>query len=166
MSAALQIQRIELNDSIAKEMTAAVEKTILTMFSARPKPEAWRVEGKNSVAGDVSGLIGFVQDRLEATMAVCFPRDLAIEMMSHLVRRPLTEVDGMVKSGVGELANVIFGVMKAKLNQSGFTFQATIPTVVVGNNHVLGAVTPAPTLIMPFELYGKRFHVLLTIIRE
>lgn len=161
-----QRQVLELNEGLVKEINFGVYSTFTSMFGLKPAPEKFFVEQECKVNGDVSGVVGLTQDRVEGALIVSFPQQTIFNILGKMYKKEFVEVDKSVRAGVGELTNIVFGVVKTNLNKSGFGFKMAIPNVVVGDQHTVAITNPGTTLVIPFQTESGPFTVLLTLYPE
>ncbi len=154
--------KIELGDRLAREIDYGVHSTLSSMFGLKPKVGTYRLEKECSIHGDVSGLITLIQDKNEGTLVISFPKATIFGMLSKMYRKPFTEIDKSVKLGVGELTNIIYGVVKANLNKDGFALKMAVPNVIIGDQHTILTCDSGPTMVVPFESEAGSFYVLLS----
>src|SRR4051812_30078869 len=112
-----------LNETLAKEIAYGVHSTLSNMFGIKPEMGEYRIEKNTSIKADVSGIIVVMRDVADGTLVVSFPKETIFAMLSKMYRKPFTEIDNSVRMGVGELTNIIYGVMKSNLNKSGYSFK-------------------------------------------
>lgn len=158
--------KLELNATLAAEIIRGVQETMTAMAGVKPQPGSLRIERNCEVEGDISGIINVVQETVDGTLIVSFPKETIFFILEKLFRRPFTEMDRPVKEGVGEFTNIIYGVIKKNLNQAGFNFKMALPTVVLGLKHVVTSAKGDETMIVPFSIEEKPFSVMLTIVKK
>lgn len=161
-----QYNTLELNEALVKEINVGVHNTFASMFGVKPTPEKHFLEKECHAKGDVSGIVGMTQDRVEGALIVSFPKETIFAILSKMYKKQFTEIDKSVKAGVGELTNIIFGVVKTNLNKNGFGFKMAIPNVIVGDQHTAAITNPGATLVIPFQTESGSFSVLLTLYPE
>ena len=156
-----QVQEIKLSDELVREVHHGVHTTLAGMFGIRPVAEQHFIEEECAANGDVSGIVGLVQERIEGVLIVSFPRDTIFAILGMIYGRKFSEIDNSIKAGVGELTNIIFGVVKSNLNRNGFTFKMALPNVIIGAQHVI--TNPGTTLVIPFRTEAGTFKVQITL---
>ena len=156
-----KILKIEESENLAKEINYGVHTTFSSMFGMKPEPQPIRREETCGIQSDVTGILSLVQDRNEGTFIVSFPKATIFAMLSKMYRREFTEVDQSVRLGVGELTNIIYGVLKANLNKDGYHFKMAIPNVILGENHTVSSSVAGPVLIMPYATPVGGFTVVM-----
>lgn len=161
-----QTQILILNDGLVKEINFGVNSTFTSMFGLRPNADKHFIEEQCLSKGHVSGIVGLTQQRVEGALIVCFPRATIFAILGKMYRKEFVEVDKSVKAGVGELTNIIFGVVKTNLNKSGFGFKMAIPNVIVGEQEAVAIANPGSTLVIPFQTASGPFSVSLMIYQD
>ncbi|MCB0364686.1 MAG: chemotaxis protein CheX [Bdellovibrionaceae bacterium] len=153
----------ELTDQVADIVESNVRDVFLSMFNLEAKTGEHRFERDHVDQGDVSGTVGMVQQEMEGTLTVSFPKQTIFNILRDIYGRDFEEVDQTVKEGVGELTNVIYSMVKRGLNELGYDFKMAIPDIVVGENHQIFKVQVGQTLVLPFQLGEEKFEVSITI---
>jgi len=92
------------------------------------------------VTGNVSGRIVF--DMTE---------DAAIKIASRMNEESFNSFNDMVKSTIGELANMITGRSVTRLEQENLSFNFTPPTIITGENIRIYEFSDMEALIIPLE---------------
>ena len=62
-----------------------------------------------------------------------------------------------VKDAAGELTNMISGDSRRRLQELGYNFQGSIPSVISGEGHEVKHITKGPILSIPFNTKGGSF---------
>ena len=153
---------VELGERLSKEINCGVQATFGNMFGVKPVMQAFRIEKECSVEGDISGILSLMQEKAEGTFIVSFPKETIFKFLEKMYRKPFHSIDQSVKSGVGELTNIIYGVLKANLNKDGFSFKMAVPSVIVGENHTVITINAGATMVVPFQSPMGNFSVLVT----
>ena len=130
-----------------------------TMLSLTPEPEKPLEGESNEIQTDITGTIGIVGD-ISGTVSVRFPKDLACHVASVFLGEDIKEINHEVKDAIGELANIVAGGGKGILVQSqGIDYKIAIPTVILGQDHVLGYPPGSTVVTLPFKLGSSRFYL-------
>lgn len=153
----------QLTDQVATIVEKNVRDVFLSMFNLEAETGKPRFEQDHVNQGDVSGTVGMVQEEMEGTLTVSFPKRTIFNILGQIYGREFTTVDQSVKEGVGELTNVIYSMIKRGLNDTGYAFKMAIPDIIVGDNHQIFKIQTGPTLVLPFVLSGEAFEVSITI---
>lgn len=114
---------------------------------------------KDTVAhGDVSGIIGLT-GAATGSLALSFSEPCILKIVSNMLGEEITSINGDIKDAVGEITNMISGVARKKLEATGLSISAAIPTVVSGKDHSITHVLGGPSIIIPFEIDAGPFVV-------
>ena len=74
-------------------------------------------------------------------------------------RTEIEKLDEDVMDAVGEIANMISGQARQKLENIGRNFEAAIPTVVMGKGHSISHITDKRIVAMPFHTDNGEFTI-------
>lgn len=157
------MKHLEINDEIMQETCKGVHETFTNMLGMKPQPREHKIVESFIPNADISGFVYLMDKNIEGTLMVSFPQTTIFNMLTTIYNKNFSEIDKAVKSGVGELTNIVFGIFKKSLNENGFNFQMCIPTVIVGAQHSIDVVIPNKTLIIPFETTAGQFSVTVTV---
>jgi chemotaxis protein CheX len=108
--------------------------------------------------GDVTGMIG-LSGEVSGTIAVSFTQKSILAIVSNMLGEEMKELNGETKDAVGEIANMISGQARQKLEEQGRHLKAAIPTVLMGKNHSITHVTKAPVVAIPFNTDNGEFTI-------
>ena len=137
------------------EATEHVLKTIASTKAEAGKPYL----KKNQVAkGDVSGVIGLTGET-SGTISVSFSEECILAIVSSMFGEEMKELNHEIQDAVGEIANMISGQARQKLEGLGKVLKAAIPTVVVGKAHVITHMTKHPIVAIPFNTGNGGFTI-------
>lgn len=131
--------------------------TMANSFPERGMPFVCQ-QDEDVEAMDISAVIGLTGDA-EGWVAISFQKQVAIELASNMVGEKRIFIDANVRDAVGEIVNMIAGGAKGELSQKGFTFKLAIPTVIVGDHHMLSRVKEIPFIVVPFETEKGKFNI-------
>jgi len=154
------VQQIALSEGLAGDIGNAVVKSMRETFGVGVTPAAPEYgDGMVSLVGDISGIIGMVQDQLEGTLMLCVTFETVRDILPQVVGKDIAITHEMVVDAVGELTNMIFGQIKSDLNQRGHHIKLGIPCVVTGKGHFVSQFHRGKYMIVPFHLDGQLFQV-------
>lgn len=122
-------------------MTMCGTKAQCVGVSRVPTRDPGNVTGMIGVHGDVSGFI-----------TVNLTEHVALAMVGGLLQDNIESLSAQVIDGVGEITNLVSGVLKKHLagTQWGFS-NVTIPSVIVGHNYEIAHVRGLQYLCTTFE---------------
>lgn len=152
-----------LLESIASEIVAGLDKTFTSMLGVVPKLVAQESGNDKKVVSDVSGIIAIVGQGLNGTLVISFPKDTILGLLENIYRKKFDELTPAVKAGVGEITNIVYGVTKTSLNKRGFALKMAIPSVIVGDHHVVTSVSMDRMLTLLFNTDKGSFCAQITV---
>lgn len=152
-----------LDDSLTKIFVSGVQNAFTSLFGVTPAVGAHSIQKDFVNHGDISGILGMIQDKVEATLVLSFQKQTICTLMEKMYGHPFTDLNHSVKQGVGELTNIIYAGVKKDLNGLGYKFKMSIPTVIIGTNHAVYNIHTGQTLVIPFNLDSGKFFVEITL---
>lgn len=112
------------------------------------------LDGHKAVA-DVSGVIGLSGD-VSGCVVLCFPMDVACKSASAFAGIEIDSSHPDFADAIGELANMVAG--NAKTQFVGMNVSISLPSVIVGKEHVVSQSRTYPRILIPCETdLGKVF---------
>ena len=130
--------------------------TFETMIQTKPSPGKPIAKSEPFPTYDISGIIGLSGDA-QGCVAISFPKIMALKVVSKLLDQEIKLVGAELTDGIGELANIIAG--GAKQHLTGLNLSISLPNVVIGKNHMLGAQKGIPTIVVPFACQMGEFSM-------
>lgn len=121
------------------------------------------VHNESAATADVSGVIGFSGDA-SGCVVLSFPKEVACKAASAFAGIDIDEAHPDFADAVGELANMIAG--NAKKDFAGMSVSISLPSVIVGKEHVVSQSRLCPRLIIPCETGLGTFQVEVAMIVE
>ena len=137
------------------EATVSVLKTMASLEVVPGRPF---IKKDSSACGDVSGIVG-ITGETEGSLCITFSRDCILQVVTKWFGEEAKEINDDVKDAVGELTNMISGDSRRRLQEVGFTFHGSVPSVISGPGHEVKHITRSPILSIPFTLNGNGFVV-------
>ena len=110
---------------------------------------------------DFSALIGLSGDAV-GTVALCFPTKTATRTAGKFAGMELTHTDPDFVDALGELANMVAGGAKAKMD--GLNINISLPQVISGSDLRLMQGSGSPTLLLPCDSSLGRFNTEVTMV--
>lgn len=162
--ATLEPRHLSLDEQLAQDIAKAVVKAMRETFGVAVTAGQHETgEGMVSLVGDVSGVIGMVQTRLEGTLALCLTFETVRDILPQVIGKSISVTHEMAVDAVGEITNMIFGQIKADLGSRGYALRLGIPCVVTGKGHFVSHFHRGKYMIVPFHLDGQLFQVYVAL---
>ncbi len=158
--------QLSLDKDLALHLSEGVKITFETMLGLSPSPMQFQVSRDGHAQGDITGIVSLTQEAMDAVCLISFPSSTIFHVLKKVYGMDFNSLEEQaVQQGVGELANIINGVIKTRMNERGFKLRMGLPNVVIGKAHTV--MTQAnPSLTIPFEIDKLQFSVTLTIVGE
>jgi len=162
--AKVEPMHLSLDASLAADIANAVKRAMHETFNVNAIPGEYEIgEGMVSLVGDVSGVIGMVQTRLEGTLALCLTFETVRDLLPQVIGKAISVTHEMAVDAVGEITNMIFGQIKSDLGNRGYALRLGIPCVVTGKGHFVSHFHRGKYMIVPFQLDGQLFQVYVAL---
>jgi chemotaxis protein CheX len=164
MSANESQLKLELSSELATKLSEGVCHILQTLISEAPKAGAHSIKDTIELKGDISGIVTLSQPGVDASCFLIFSSSCIYYILEKFYagRKFNNLADDSVRQGVGELTNIIFGTIKSKLNDAGFSLKIGLPKVIIGMQHIVLATTPL-SLYIPFDMHGQKMEIMLTL---
>lgn len=158
------VTHLTLDDNLANDISIAVCNAVRQTFGIETAPGAYEIgEGMVSLVGDVSGVIGMVQNNLEGTLMLCLTYETVHDILPQVVGKNMSITQEMAIDAVSEITNMVFGQIKSNLAQRGYQLKLGIPCVVSGKGHFVSQFHRGKYMIVPFHLDGQLFQVYVAL---
>ncbi len=138
-------------------------KTMEMMLGERPAAKRPYLKGTQPNWGDVSGIVGFAGAKVHGSIAMCMPDLSALHVYKNMTGDETTDITPDVQDAISELANIIAGNAKTVFAKMNLNFNITIPTVIVGKEHMISYQDKDTVLVVPFDMDGSPFYMELLI---
>jgi len=123
----------------------SVFRTMLGTELVRGQPF---VKGGFQPRHQISGVIG-LSGKARGTIVLSLDRETALRATEVLTQEHRFTIDADVIDAVGELANMIAGSAKAKLEQ--FELSVSLPSVITGKGHCIEFPSNTTPICIPFD---------------
>ena len=143
---------------------AAVKHVFKTMLATEVTIGKPRIFQANQEPGaDVSAVIGFSGDAI-GCVELGFPMSTANNTASKFAGTDMAKDHEDFADALGELANMVAGQAKAKLE--GLRISISLPSVIIGNDHIVSQSRQKPRLSLPCESPLGNFCVEVAMVVE
>ncbi len=136
----------------------ATMSVLETMASIKAQPGKPYLKKDKLARGEVTGVIGLTGE-VSGTLSVSFSETSILSVVSNMFGEEMKEVNEEIKDAVGEITNIISGQAMQKLEESGRSLKAAIPTVITGKNHTITHITPYPVFGVDFSTDNGEFTI-------
>lgn len=152
---------MSIDVSFFKPFIDGTKHTLKVQCQIDIKPGKPFIKGKGDQTSvyDIAGVIGLSCKSFHGSIALCFPREVFLDLMSRMLGETFTEITNDLVDGAAEMMNIIFGQAKTVLNAEGHDLHKAIPTVIRGKNIETRQLTKNPVFVLPFEAQSGVFYI-------
>ncbi len=136
----------------------ATQQVISTMAFTEATAGKPYLKKDNVARGDISGVI-VLSGSAQGIIAVTFSKECILEIVSAMFGEKMEALNDEVRDAVGEIANMISGQARQKLETMDTNLKAAIPTVLAGQNHIINFADGKPIIAVPFTTPHGQFTV-------
>lgn len=141
----------------------SVQEVFKTMLATDIMVSRPVVKSADEAGADVSAVIGLSGDAI-GSVVLSFPMLSAAKAASRFSGAEMTASHPDFADALGELANMVAGAAKARLN--GLNVSISLPSVIVGREHVVSRLKNVPRLALPCDSPLGRFCVEVSLTVE
>ncbi|MCB2210808.1 chemotaxis protein CheX [bacterium] len=121
------------------------------------------VKDNSKTSGDITGVIGFAEKKIMGSVALSFPEKAALMLFEGMTGEATDEINRDVEDCIGEVANIVAGGAKTEMAGQGLSFNISVPSVVVGQNHSIRHKAETPVIVIPFSVKDETFVMEVTM---
>lgn len=154
---------ISLDEQLLNDVISSVTGVFREGFGIQVNCKSHHIGRNQAISGDVSGMVGLLQNRLEGNLIIAFDEPAIFAILSRVYARDFNAIDNVVREGAAEMANMVYGYVKSSLNGRGHGLQMALPTVVVGHDHRILSTDSSKSLVAAFEFDQHTFHVIVAL---
>jgi chemotaxis protein CheX len=142
--------------NVINALASGVSDTLLQMCQMTCEFEKPYIERSWIPIGDGTGVLELKSGHHHGVLHIHFPQDVIITIINKMLGELPTELNDEVIACLGEITNIVYGTMKAKLNPLGYEFKMTIPKAEFTKNLGKPALPSARHLIIPFQTHKQK----------
>ena len=155
---------LALNDDFVKLLSETTEKVFFEAFGI--KIAAGKAEYTNTGFGtfDITGKMVIGQQAPEGTLAVRFPLKTITSIIEMIYQVKPPNMEKSAAQAAGEVCNMVYGCIKLKANETGFSFKSALPNVIVNMEQDPQEDILGYKVIVPFSSHLGSFAVSVALI--
>ncbi len=119
-----------------------------TMLGWELRPQTPEVNTHFHPRYEVSGVIG-LSGKMVGTLVLSVEKEVALAAAEVLTQQKYEQLTEDVIDTMGEITNIVGGGAKAELAE--YALNLSLPTVIIGRNHLVTFISNVQTVLVPFE---------------
>ncbi len=128
MANAVNEERHPFQDAnVINALAEGVQNTLKEMAQAPCQFEKPFVQRNWLPIADGTGVIELKSLKHRGFLHIHFPKEAIMKIVGNMVGEAPSDFNDDVLDGIGEITNIVYGAMKAKLNPMGYDFKMATP---------------------------------------
>lgn len=149
--------------NIINALSAGISHTLKEMAQISCQFEKPFV-GQNWIApADGTGVLEMKSIKHRGFLHIHFPKEAILKIMENMLGEAPKEFNDEVLDGIGEITNIVYGAMKAKLNPMGYEFRMATPKAELTIN-LNKLERTNKQLIIPFNFLDLKCFIEIVLI--
>ena len=122
----------DMTTTCINPLIISVDAVFETMLGCSPQRCGLTIKDERTPKYDLSAVIG-VTGKAVGTIVLSLPSETALNVLDRMIGVKVSGIDKQVRDALGELANMIAGQTKAKLER--LELAISVPNIIEGRNH-------------------------------
>ena len=150
-----------MNVNFINPVLNSMLNVLSTMAHIKPKVGSPKVKDKNEIihGRNITGIMSMTGRKGNASVAITFSEAAILHIAKNMLPVESKTIDGAIIDLVGELANMVLGGAKSHLENGGFVFRLSLPTIILGSDYLIAHQTNAPIIKLPFTMPDGEFVI-------
>jgi len=145
-------QRHPLQDAnIINALAEGISATLSEMAQVQCRFDKPFVERNWKPVADGTGVMEMKSAKHRGFLHIHFPKDAIVKIIGNMLGETPKEFNNEILDGIGEITNIVYGAMKAKLNPMGYDFKMASPTAEFTKN-LNQLERTNKQLVIPFQI--------------
>lgn len=107
----------------------------------------------------IAAVLALTSNNLQGTVVLSFPEAVFLKVYENMFDEKQIAITKESEDAAAELLNIIYGAAKVELNQIGYNFPKSLPTILRGQQIVIRQTGCGTTVVVPFEGAGGIFYL-------
>jgi chemotaxis protein CheX len=137
----------------------AIVSVIRELAGSDPKAGEAKIKEDNIARGPITGILNMKGMHVVGSVAITFSEETALNLSRIILGMRAEKVNGELVDMTAELANMIGANTAGLLAEHGEAFEISLPTVIIGPDHIVCHKPHGPTLLIPFSMESGGFVV-------
>lgn len=146
---------VRVINPVLRSIVETLEKTAGLNAKAGPaslKPDA---VGR----GNITGVMTITGANVNGSIGISFGEVTVLKLSEKVLEEKHDKIDGSVIDMIGEITNMVVGRAAALLNQQGEMVRISLPTIIIGHEHLVAHKFSGPKILLPFQTEIGEFHI-------
>jgi chemotaxis protein CheX len=135
--------------SFVNAYVSAVQNVFRTMIGIEVSIGKPSLKHEALTVADITGVMGFGGDK-KGTFCISLSKESAVFIYKTMIGDEADDINADVVDAMGELTNIISGQTRVEIEKLGHKLNATLPTVIKGQNVEIAFITKVPVVTVPF----------------
>lgn len=109
--------------------------------------------------GNITGVMTITGANVNGSIGISFGEDTVLKLTEKVLEEKHEKIDGSVIDMIGEITNMVVGRAAALLNQQGEMVRISLPTIIIGQEHLVAHKFTGPKILLPFQTDIGEFHI-------
>lgn len=149
--------------NVINALASGINETLAQMCQLKCDFEKPFVEKYWEPQGDGTGVMELKSEKHSGFLRIHFPKEAIFSIMDKMLGEPPSEFNDEVLDGIGEITNIVYGTMKAKLNPMGYEFKMATPKAEYTKN-IVKPETTSKHLLIPFLVEKNKCYIEIVLI--
>lgn len=107
----------------------------------------------------IASILSLASNGFHGTLTLCFSQNVFLSIYNKMFDENLLEISSESEDCAAEILNIIYGAAKIELNQKGYSFQKSLPTVITAQKLKVQQTSFGMTVVLPFETKDGVFYL-------
>lgn len=132
---AAKVLKLSDQDELIEILISSVKLVFNAAFGFDVKVISSKSVPSPMTTGDLSGVMGLVQNFQEGNLVLSFPKETLSLAIAKIYGREFPEVDNSMIEAAAEITNMVYGQFKKEMNCKGHNLQMALPSMVTSKDH-------------------------------
>lgn len=137
----------------------AIVAVMRELVGSEPKAGEAKIKEDNIAHGPITGILNMRGTQVVGSVSITFLEETALNLSHIILGLRAEKVNGELVDMTAEVANMIGANTAGLLAEHGEAFEISLPTVIIGLEHVVCHKPHGPTLLIPFSMESGGFVV-------
>jgi len=138
---------------------SSLMNVLSTMADIQTKPGRPQLKHDCKSRGEVTGMIAMQGQQATGSLSISFEQSAIFYIAKKMLKEDFNTMNCVIADLVGEITNMVSGGAKRVLGDSGYAFDMTQPSVIVGEEHTINHSTHGHNIMVSFKTPEGNLYV-------